>query len=233
MEQIGQLVTAGGGGAVVAFMIYSAVGRKWLDSHFDKLLADYRHAQARDLESMRFEISSELSRASKVHELEVKVLPEAWKLLARALRLLRIFVSPLKYANDFTVADEQISEWMKNTGYSDGSIRSLLNSQDRDVKYKELEFFKDYNAAKTALREFHDYIEENSVFLTSDIRDKFRLMDDEIWGSIVDKEMGVQYEDGEMERRSFQALREKISPIFERLENLVQKRLHLLREDAG
>lgn len=81
LKAIGLLVVAAGGLTAIAYAIFKNLGEKWLDARFDERLAAYKHEQQKELEQVRFKITALLDRATKLHQREFEVLPEAWSLL--------------------------------------------------------------------------------------------------------------------------------------------------------
>ena len=55
LKFIGRAVTYGGGGAVVAFLLFRFLGSKWIESKFAESLEAYKHAQAKELEAVKFQ----------------------------------------------------------------------------------------------------------------------------------------------------------------------------------
>jgi len=84
LTSVAKLIAAGGGGALVAYGLFQWLGRSWLDQHFRKQLEQLKHDQQKEIEQVRYQINSQFSRISKIHEKEFEILPEAWKLLQRA-----------------------------------------------------------------------------------------------------------------------------------------------------
>lgn len=67
-----------GGGAAIAWAIFSKFGDRWLENAFAKRFEAFKHEQAKELEHLRHKITSLFSRISKIHDKEFEVLPVAW-----------------------------------------------------------------------------------------------------------------------------------------------------------
>ncbi len=72
------MITAGGGGAVVAYSLFKHLGKSWLDKHFKEKLEELKHTHQQEIEILKHEINSLYSRVSKIHQKEFEVLPAAW-----------------------------------------------------------------------------------------------------------------------------------------------------------
>jgi len=74
-------VAAGGGLTLIAYQIFKRFAVKWLDSKFEERLQALKHKHGKEIERLRFEIAKLLDRATKLHQREFEVLPEAWSKL--------------------------------------------------------------------------------------------------------------------------------------------------------
>jgi hypothetical protein len=112
--------------AVVAFalQLFKGYGEKWLDAGFDERLQNFRHAQAQEIEGLRFKVSTLLNRATKLHQREFEVLPEAWARLSDAFwkgNALVAFLKQQANLNDMSepqrkavIKHSRLQDWQKN-----------------------------------------------------------------------------------------------------------------------
>ena len=77
LKVIGFIVIAGGGLSLIVFHVFKYLGEKWLDSKFEERLQALKHEHGKELERLRFKISTALDRATKLHQREFDVLPDA------------------------------------------------------------------------------------------------------------------------------------------------------------
>lgn len=88
---VGRLIIAGGGGALIAFLMLRAFGKGWLDSYFsakatklkaeqDTALAELKRVHDATLKDVQAVIDKDLHRARKLYHREFDVLGEAWML---------------------------------------------------------------------------------------------------------------------------------------------------------
>src|SRR4051794_22694874 len=100
LATLGGVAVALGLTGAAAFGLFKLVGEKWLTARFDERLAEYRHAQQKELERLRFKINGLMDRATKLHQKEFEALPEAWGKLADANAIVQAIVSPLQQYPD-------------------------------------------------------------------------------------------------------------------------------------
>lgn len=110
------LLVSGGVFTVFAFWLFRLLGEKWLNNRFSRNLEDLRHKQAGEIERFRFQISTLLDRASKVHQREYEVLPELWDALIEADSYVQAAVGSFKSYPDVTFASADVlDEILSNT----------------------------------------------------------------------------------------------------------------------
>jgi hypothetical protein len=90
------IITAGGGGAVVAFMAFRYFATSWLESKFEQRLEAYRHENAIELQKLRANIDGALNRTVKAQEKEFDVLSETWRLANVAQGTMESFSNPFQ-----------------------------------------------------------------------------------------------------------------------------------------
>ena len=172
---IGQLLLAGGGGAVVAYSIFYFVGKRWLEQQFAKQLERFKHEQQKEIELLRHTINSLFSRISKIHEKEFEVLPTAWKLLHEYNgAVFQIARATREYPDLDRMSEPEIAEFLKSWRLRDFQKEELRNASDKLKYYRDAIFWVELGDAKRAQAEFNNFLVENSIFFTKDLRTQFR-----------------------------------------------------------
>lgn len=228
LEFIGKVVAYGGGSAAAAYAIFVFLGKRWIENRFNKSLESHKHSQNKELEDLKFKINTYLNRINKIHEKEFEVLPEAWIKLNDALGKISSFVSPLQEYPDFNrMNEEQIKDILKDTKLTELVKKELIEDQDKVMYYRNKIFWYDYIDVRKSLSGFHNYIIANKIFLSTPIYAQFKKIDEIMWESLKDREVGKEAEDYQMYRNAYKAVKEeKIKPITDEIEKLVQERLH-------
>src|SRR6266478_2766141 len=116
------LALVGGGVAVVAgtvalaYWLFKLFSEKWLTAKFEERLAAYKHQQQKELEELRFKISSLMDRTTKLYQREFEVLPEAWAKLVIAHATVQGVVSALQQYPDLDrMNDKQLEEFVQTS----------------------------------------------------------------------------------------------------------------------
>jgi len=114
-----KMLVYGGGGAVIAYLIFQYLGTKWIENKFAERLDELKHQHALELQRLRIEIDSLLSGSLKLQELEFEFLPDAWQKLDEAHGLVSWLVSPMQEYPDLDrMNTQQLEEFLETTELS-------------------------------------------------------------------------------------------------------------------
>ena len=224
---IGKVITYGGAAAAVAYGLFVYLGKNWIEGKFAEKLASYQHAQSQELEQTKFKINSLFNRVTKFHEKEFEVLPEAWSKLHDTLSVLLRFVSVLQNYPDLNkMTEQQLDEFLSNCKLHDYEKDELKTTSDKLTYYQNAIFWHDLNEVRKRFGEFHTYIQKNRIFLSPDLKEEFRKIDDLMWESLIDREVGHEAGDRKMWTGAWKKMKEGLDPLKDKIEDLVQSRLH-------
>jgi hypothetical protein len=227
---IGKVVAYGGGTAALAYVIFMFLGQKWIEEKFAERLESYKHAQERELERYRHQVNVLFSRVTKIHEKEIEVLPEIWQKLQNALGYVAKITSPLQFGPDFhNMTEEEFQEFLKKSNLTEAHKEALEKSRDRNAFYMKTIFWYDLQEAKSAVREFHNFMLYNRIFLSKDLKQEFQEIDKLLSSSLTQREIGEQARDWKLISEGYKGLGETAERIVARIEKLVQKRLEFGR----
>jgi hypothetical protein len=216
---VGQLVAAGGGGAIVAFALFRFLGKSWIQNEFSK-----------DLEVAKAEISLLTARRLKLHDREYEVFPEAWSKLNRASESLGRAIASFRTMPDLKRMDaEELSGWIERSDLSAGERDFLLKEHDKNRALSRIMDVRGVSDAHKHFSEFHLYIHENRIFLSPDLKEKIDEIDQLMWSSWVSKSMDLDGY-GRDEGKSYIAdawsiYQDKVVPLKKEIEALVQAKL--------
>jgi hypothetical protein len=158
---IGGLIMAGGGGAAIAFALFKVFGEKWLNAKFEERLAEYKHAQQKEIEQLTFRINALMDRTTKLHQHEFDVLPEPWSRLNDAFGQTTAFVSSLQSYPDLNrMTDDHLNGFLKNTPLGDWEKAELIAETDRTQYFIKRIFWHRLSDAREACREHHAFLKK-------------------------------------------------------------------------
>lgn len=190
------------GEAILASGIVSALfgllGKSWIENQFAKRLKEYEREQQEILERYKYQINSLFNRISKIHEKEIEVLPTAWQKLQNAHGHLARLIQPLRIEREMSQMNEQ---------------------QFKEYQEEIEEISKNF-------MDFHNYLLNNSIFLSPDLYVQFKALDELFHNALFKSKIakqGLAREEFTME--VYENIYEKAEPLKERIRELVQKRL--------
>jgi hypothetical protein len=224
---LGKILVYGGGGAAVAYVLFSFLGKKWIENKFSKSLEAYKHAQTKELEELRYKINAQFNRITKIHEKEFELLPEAWLKMQDALGRISEFTSLYQEFPDLNkMSSVALDEFLDKSKLQDYEKQELKKAPDKLEYYQECIFRYKYVDAHKEFSEFHNFIVRNRIFFSSDLQEKFIKIDDIMWSAIIDRKVGYEAKDHEMWTKAYKQIRDEVEPIKKEIEILVQQRLH-------
>lgn len=157
--------------AAAIYAVFRLFGEKWLTSKFDERLSDYKHAQQRELESLRLQINSMLDRAVKLNDHEFKVLPKIWSMLNEAHGEVARFTSPLQqYPNVGAMKQAELKDFVENLEIREFEKHEIMFSHDKDKKYQDIIFWKKLNQTNSVFVDFNNFYITNSIFVDDEIK---------------------------------------------------------------
>jgi len=224
---IGKAIAYGGGGAVVAYAIFTFLGKKWIEGKFAERLETYRNELNKELEKTRYEINALFNRVTKIHEKEFEVLPEAWYKMQDALGRASQFTSYVQYYPDLNhMSQSALEEFLEKSPFHKFEKQELLQASDKISYYEDRIFWYKLRDVEEAFRDFHNYIIKNKIFLTQDLQEQFTKIDNVMWSAIVERKVGHEAGDREMWNKAYKKIWDEVNPIRDVIEKLVQTRLH-------
>lgn len=224
-----KLIAAGGGGAIVAYGLFHRFGRSWLDQHFAKQLQQLKHDQQKEIEQVRYQINSEFSRISKIHEKEFEILPEAWKLLQQAYGSVSQVASSFRRdPNLDEMSDPQFNEFVESCPFPDfqNAELRLLRPPARNQYYRDAIFWVELNKARQAAQiDLNNYLVLNSIFMTQDIQQKFKAINDSLTMVVIKVETARASPSPDLYTSISETLAQA-GKMFSDIQSAVQERLH-------
>jgi hypothetical protein len=227
--------------APLLFAIYRLLkwlGQRMIEQRLTIELERFKSEQQKDLEKFKSEQQKEVerlrhllsSRVSRIHEKEFEVLPKAWNLMHEAGgSAVQVLLQFQQYPDFIGMPDAQLEEFLRSSRLSEYHKDALRRAPDRNTYYREVIAAIDFDSAKEKQRLFHNYLIQQRIFMTDDLRKKFGVIDDDINMALAEHDIGKAAKDYNLQKSAA----EKVSHLNEKIDvvdEAVQKRLHY--EDA-
>lgn len=212
-KTIGEIVAYGGGAVAIAYIVFTFLGKKTVEVWFDKRLKKFE-----------YELNSLFNRVTKIHEKEFEVLPQAWIKLDSLLDLICQFLRETHYIPELNQkSPSDLEKFLSERNLAEDAKQRICSAVDKKNQY----FYERSKKAADACLDFQDYISKNAIFLSSDIKGKFKEAEITIrtaW-AIRDTAKNSQGRQEDI-TKACNIVTKQIPPIMEEIEELVQKRLH-------
>jgi hypothetical protein len=212
LEFLGKIVAYGGGAAVIAYLIFAFLGKKTLETWFAKRLRKFE-----------YELNSLFNRATKIHEKEFEVLPEAWTKLDNLLDLARQFIRETHSIPDLNnKSSQELEVFLSKQNLNEDEKQNVRKHNDKRRWY----FHVKSDRVGNACLDFQDYITKNAIFLSSDLKSEFKKAEETIRTAWATRSTAEESKDRNKHiMEACQIIQKQMKPIVEKIEELVQKRL--------
>lgn len=216
---LGQLVAAGGGGALVAYGLFQFFGKSWIEN----LLA-------KDLEVAKSEISLLAAKKMKLHDQEYVVFPEVWSKLNKAFVSLGNAVISFREIPDLgRKSDADLQSWMERSNLTKDEQDYLLSEGDKTRAYSRILDWRSLLEANKDFMDFHTYLQSNRIFLSQEIKEKLDHIGNLLHEAWVAKKMdwdGHKLDQGKsFLLEAYEKYDKHAKPIMTEIELLVQGKL--------
>jgi hypothetical protein len=224
------LITAIVTAAVSTLGFFKWLGQRWLEGKFAERFEAYKNEQRKELEDYKFKINSLFNRITKIHEKEIEVLPTVWQKLIDAFSYVNAFISPFQEVQDLNRMDpDELQYFIKTSELEEIHKKKLLEAPDKNKYYHDISFWYGLNKVHKYVRDFHAYLLYNKIFLSSDIYERFKAIDDLLFKALVEQKLSKMFHLNDPTKGDFKAceeIRDKAQPKIDEISDLVQKRLH-------
>lgn len=211
----------------LAYWLFKLFSDKWLTAKFNERLEDYKHAQQRELEQLRFNINALMDRTVKLHQYEFTVLPELWGKLNDAFGAVMQFVSPMQSHPDLDrMGEAQLNEFIDKCELANWQKDELRTGNQKGQRYFKMIFWHNLNRVNKIYYEFNSYFVKNGIFLEPELREKIATLRNMLDDALVERQLEEEMPNprpGRFEKG--QLLRKEGNPLLDEIGTAVQNRL--------
>lgn len=226
-----QLLAYGGGSAAVAYLLFQYLGKTWIENKFSQRLEQMKYEQALEVQRLKVEIDTMLSRKIKLQDKEFDILPSAWDKLYKAFSKISHLLHPAQsHADVARMSDEQLDEFLEGTKFTALQKSEIKRSRDKGKTYQEILFWYHLHEVKLSFAELQEYTAQNGIFLEPKLKEMFTEISDTLWSAVISKEVGHEVKDWKMQREGWKQLEEEARPLYKKIEAYIHERLHSLKE---
>ncbi|MCF8033897.1 MAG: hypothetical protein K9K66_16810 [Desulfarculaceae bacterium] len=226
-----KVVIYGGGSAAFAYGIFSFLGKKWIENKFRERLDKLKYEQEKELEDLKLTINTLFNRITKIHEIEIGVLPELWCKLVKAINHATSFVDFIEMTPDINkIKEKRRLEIFDQYSLSAGEQEEVLDSDDMNRTLYDIIFWKKSKTTWEVYEEFSNCYNKNLIFLSPELKEGFDKFQKIMKEAILNRQLAKKYDQHDRWKEAYDAMKdENISSTFNKIESLIQKRLHFER----
>jgi hypothetical protein len=216
---IGQIVIAGGSGAVIAYLVLKSLGKGWIENQFSK-----------NLEAAKAEMAMLSARRLKLHDKEYTVFPEMWAKLIQVNTSLADALASIRQHLDFDrLSAAALEDWLKSSDLSEAERTFFSSAPEKRNAYYSILDHRAVCKAYADFEDFHAYFSVNRIFLSPDLKDKLERVDHIVWSVWSKKVMhrnGIVYSNGiNLHEEAVKLWKNEVTPQIIEIEKLIQLKL--------
>ncbi|WP_422028506.1 hypothetical protein [Roseovarius sp.] len=212
------VLSAGGGGAFVAYYVFKRLGDAWLEARFAEKLEAYRHDRAKELERLRAEIDGALKAQVRFQEKQFEACLDIWNALKEAQSELLGSISPLQQYSDIKRLDEDArAEYLNTLDLKKWQVDEILSAPDIQAQFMETMNRMRFNAAAQAFSEFDRVTRRYELFLNPETFALIRSVADAMRSSLVAKEMSLDQPDHKLSHEAWSEYDKNCVPLVKKL----------------
>jgi hypothetical protein len=207
------LITAGGGGAIVAFALFRWLGTTWLETKFSERLEAFRHEKAKELERLRADIDGSLQVRLRFQERQFESTVVVWDALKSTQVKMVSCLSPLQqYSNISQMDDDARAEYLSSFDLQKWQEREILGASDAQEIFMKMVDRKRFGEAAKAFSEFDQIVRSKELFFNLEVYAILRSITDEMHNALITKEMALDDPDRRLSREAWDIYEKKCNP---------------------
>ncbi|WP_062630486.1 hypothetical protein [Devosia sp. Leaf64] len=213
-----------------AYWAFQTFADKWLQSKFDERLEELRHEQTRELEHLRFSISTMMDRTTKLHEREYQTLPQLWEQLSEAWGEVASFISSVQALPDLSrMNDAELEEHLGRSPLFESQKQKVRDSKNRTSAYADEVYWHRKLQVDSAVRTFSRALRFNGIFVLPEIKEKMAKLDKLLWDAFDEFEFNQEHKPVPRDRKAKDLFENVGSAELKSLEKDIQERLWSVR----
>lgn len=217
---------AGGGGALIAFLLFRKLGESWLDKKFSEGLEAFRHAKAAELEKLRAEVDGSLRAKVRLQEREFLVLSDCWDLMNVAFGLTQSFVSPMQSYQDLEkMSPEMRREYVNKLDVLESQKSEILTSANPTKEFIRISTLIKKRSANNAVIEFSNYVYRNEIFLDEEIAEDFKSVSKSLHSAVRNMELPSELKETRMLAEPWEGLENNTHPMILKITAKLRSRI--------
>lgn len=237
---IGKAIVLLGGLSLVIYEIFKHLTVKWLETRFDERLQSLKHEHDKEIEQLRFKISTLLDRSIKLHQREYELLPEAWAKLTEAFWATDYLIFPLRQHPDLAkMKKEELDDFLAASNLREFQKEELRNAKNVNDYYFEIASRSEFAEAMQKARTLRAFFVKNKIFMPKSIVSRLETIHKLMWDAIMEHKYEREYRrqellDKTMHRRVKQdEFNQKGEGLIQELEQLIHQRFWYQCEESS
>jgi hypothetical protein len=196
-----------------------------LDHHFERRLAEVRHANDRGIEELRAELAHYEDRGRRANEREFEALSAIWDAFVDAfLKTNQVVVSYFEFPDLDQLSHEVLAAFLESTELSQEQRQQVARASKRVDMYSKIMNLRQINTAGASIFDARLVVRRKGIFVQTGIVDEFKSAPDVLAKAQVERLMEFRHRVSAGFEHTSRLLNEG-NAIFDHLQSLVRTRL--------
>ncbi|MBD3773899.1 MAG: hypothetical protein IE921_09985 [Rhodobacteraceae bacterium] len=188
-EWILTVAGVGGGFSAVTYFALKKLAESWLDEKFKSRLQDLVHAQNKEIERLRSDLTTSFDRATKLHQREFEVLPQVWDEVHEAFWSTAALVSSFQSYPDLNcMKEQQLLEFLEKCELESWQKDELRTSSDPNKEYQQYSFWLQLSRANRARHSALNKVSRHAIFLDATVKEELLRILSRLNGALIEHE---------------------------------------------
>jgi hypothetical protein len=224
---------AASGVAILGFigLRATAIGERLLGHHFDRKIAELKHAYDQKIEALKADLSHLGDRGRRANEREYDAVTEIWNAFVDAfLKTNQAIVSFLSFPDLNHLAPEELTAFLETTELSLEQRRQVSAAADKIKMYSNVMSLRQINSAGASIFDARLLLRTRGIFVQKNMVDDFKSALDDLSKVQTERYVEFQHKIRVGSPESMRQLKEG-EATFDRLQSNVRTRL--IRDEGG
>lgn len=219
------ILTAGGGGAVVAFTLFRFLGKAWLESKFAAQLESFRSEKAKEFEQFRSDLDGLKKSQERYRTQQLEGIESIWIDLKDAQTRVLATVSMIQSYPDIRWAeDERRKAVFDRYELEEWQVRSIMQADDQQDELRGILDRKRFAEAGQAFARLDTTTRRFELFFDEGDFQEIRQVLDKLHDVLVHREIYLEVDGNSERRKAWELYDQEFIPMSKELTKLFRSR---------
>jgi hypothetical protein len=151
------------------------IGERFISHHFDRKIADLKHAHEEKIEALRSDLAHLQDRGRRANELEFDAVTKVWHSFVDAwLKTQQAIMEYMSFPDLNNLSEGDLATFIDSTELSNPQRQQVLSSSDKNDMYSKILRLRTINIAGAAIYDGRQVLRRDGIFIPASVAKSFR-----------------------------------------------------------